>query len=93
MLFPSGGRSHRQCQTARLNSKFVQTRTEDVLPNINARKPPSACTAITPSAPAATQWTGLLLLAAYGVRRTPYHAVSMGMIQQFFVFVPGDLDL
>ena len=42
----------------------------------------------------ATQWYRLLLLAAYGLRRTPYYALSKEMTQQFFViFVPGDLDL
>ena len=37
---------------------------------------------------AATQWCRLLPSAAYGVRRTPYYALSMGMTQQFFVFCP-----
>jgi len=35
-----------------------------------ARKPPSACTAVTPSPAAATEWCRLLLLAAYGARLT-----------------------
>jgi len=60
-----------------------------------ARKPPSACAAVTPSLPAATQWYRLLLSAAYGVPRTAYYALSMGMTQQFFLFffVHGHLDL
>jgi len=52
-----------------------------------ARKPPSACTAVIPSPPAATQWYRLLLLAAYVLWCTPYYALSMGMTQQFFVFL------
>jgi len=36
----------------------------------------------------AMQWYRLLLLAAYGLRRMPYYALSMGMTQQFFVFCP-----
>jgi len=40
------------------------------------------------------QWYRLLLLAAYGIRRTPCYALSRGMTQQFFIFfVPGELDL
>jgi len=59
-----------------------------------ARKLPSACIAVTPSPLAAMQWYGLLLLAAYGQRRTPHNVLSMEMSQQFFVFfVPGDLDI
>jgi len=58
-----------------------------------ARKLPSAFTAVTRHPPAATEWCRLLLIAAYGVRRTPYHALSMGTTQQYFVFVPGDFDL
>jgi len=54
---------------------------------------PSPCTPVTPSAPAATEWTRLLSVFC-SVWRTPYHALSIGMTQQFFVvFVPGDLDL
>jgi len=33
-----------------------------------------------------TQWYHLLLLSAYGLWRTPYYALSMGMTQQFFFF-------
>jgi len=42
---------------------------------------------------AATQWYRLLLLAASGVRRTPNHALSMGMTQQFFLFGRSDIDI
>ena len=35
-------------------------------PEDRSRKPPSACTAVTLSPPAATQWYSLLLHAAYG---------------------------
>jgi len=67
---------------------------EDRAPEDRSRKPPSACTAATLSPQAATQWYRLPLRAAYGVRRTPYYALSTGMTQQIFVFfVPGDLDL
>jgi len=35
-----------------------------------------------------------LTLFVINVHTSPYHALSMGMTQQFFVFfVPGDLDL
>ena len=44
-----------------------------------ARKPPSACTPVTPSPPAATQWSALLLDDAIcSVLRTPYNTLSMG---------------
>jgi len=59
-----------------------------------AHKPPLACAAVTPSPPAATQWYRLLLRAVYGVRRTPYYALSMeddSAVIRFYV--PGDLDL
>ena len=35
----------------------------------------------------ATEWCRLLLIAANGVRRTPYHALSTGVTEQFFVFL------
>jgi len=35
---------------------------------------------------ATTQWYRLLMFAAYGLRRTPYYALSMGMTPQFFRF-------
>jgi len=57
------------------------------------RKPLSACTAVTLSPPAATQWHRLLLRAAYGVGRTPFYALSIGWLSSFSFFVPGDLDL
>jgi len=53
-------------------------------PKDRFRKPPSACTAVTLSPPVATQWYRLLLRAAYGVRRTPYYALSMEMTQPWF---------
>ena len=57
-----------------------------------ACKPPSACTVVTPSLPsAATQWYHLLLLAAYGLRRTL--TGQWGWLGSFCFFVPGDLDL
>jgi len=41
-------------------------------PEDRSHKPPSACTAVTLSPPAATQWYRLLLRAAYGARLTMY---------------------
>jgi len=60
---------------------------------LTARMPQSACTAVTPSLPTATKWCRVVCcwmtsFAAYGVRRTPYNALSVGMTQQFFVFCP-----
>jgi len=56
-----------------------------------ASKPPSACTAITLS-PLGCD-TVVSSAAACSVRTTahasPYHTLSMVMIQQFFVFCPG----
>jgi len=52
-----------------------------------ARKPPSACTPVTPSPPAATQWFRLLLHLCC-VRRTHYNALSMKITQQFSRFCP-----
>jgi len=50
------------------------------------------CPSVTPSS-----HTMESSAAVCSVRTTahtlPYHALSMGMTQQFFVFVPGDLDL
>jgi len=66
------------------------TRAKDVLSNINRRQ---ACTAIPLSPPAATQWFRLLLLAVYGLQRSPYYVLLMGMTPQFLFFVLGDLDL
>ena len=72
---------------------------EDRDAEYRSRKPPSACTAVTLSPQvAATQWYRLPLCAAYGVRRMPYYALSMGMTQQFFVFLSSvtltfDFDL
>jgi len=40
-------------------------------PDKTARKPPSTCTAVTPSPPAATQCSRLLLRASYGLQHTP----------------------
>jgi len=50
-----------------------------------AHKPPSACPPVTRSPLATTEWSRLLLVFC-SVRRTPYHALSMKMTQQFFVF-------
>jgi len=44
--------------------------------------------AYSPSPTGGTQWYRLLLCAAYGLRRRPYCALSMGMTQQSFVFCP-----
>jgi len=57
-----------------------------------AHKLPSACTAFTPSPPDGNG-KGMMSAAAYGVWCMPYYALSVGMTQQFFIFVPGDLDL
>ena len=61
-------------------------------PEDRSRKPPLACTVVTLSPPAATQWYSLLLRVAYGA--VAYYVLSVGIVQQFFVFfVPGELDL
>jgi len=61
----------------------------------NPRKPPSTCTAVTPSPPGGH--TMELSTAGCSVRPTvhasPYHALSTEMTQHFFVFVTCDLDL
>jgi len=74
---------------------LIVTRAEDVLPNINCMQTAISVHCCHPATtPAATQWYHLLLCAVYGLRRTPYYALSMGTTQQFFVFfVPGNLDL
>jgi len=55
--------------------------------NKDLYKPPSACTPVTPSPPAATEWSCLLLHLCC-VRRTRNNALSMGMTQQFSRFCP-----
>jgi len=65
-------------------------------PDKTARKPPWRCTAVTPLTPGGQTMDSSA--AACSVRPTaqasPYHALSVGVTQQFFVFfVPGDLDV
>jgi len=67
---------------------FYQTQT--------ARKPPSACTAVTPSPPRRRRngvvFCCMTLFAAYGARLTMH--CQRGWLSSFsFFFVPGDLDL
>jgi len=50
-----------------------------------ARKPPSACTPVTPTPPAATQWSRLLLNLVCSIRRKRSNAWSLGTTQQFSV--------
>jgi len=59
---------------------FHQTQT--------ARKPPSACTPVTPSPQAATEWCRLPLDDVITACATPYNALSLEMAQQFSVFCP-----
>jgi len=72
-----------------------QSRARDVLPNIHhtqAAKSSCHCAAL-PSPRAATEWCHLLLHIIYSVRRMSHNALSVGMMQQFVRFVPGELDL
>jgi len=76
-----------------VNIQSFYTRAKNVLPNIlhasrrqcvlpsPRHPPPPGCDAMVSSA------------AACSTRHTPYYALSMGMTQQFFIFVPGDPDL
>ena len=57
-----------------------------------ARKPSPTFTAVTPSPPAATQWS-LLLRAAYGLQRTPRLTMHFSGYDSAVFLVPGDLDL
>jgi len=49
-----------------------------------ARKLPSACTAVTPSPPAATQWRRLLMRAVYGARLTTHCQWDDSTVFRFF---------
>jgi len=47
----------------------------------------------SPSPPGGHAMVSSVAAFAYGLRRTPYYALSMGMTPQVFAFVPGYLDL
>jgi len=70
-------------------------RTGGPHPENRSCKPPSACTAVTLSPLAATQWYRLLLRAAYGAcsrERLTMHC-QWGWLSSSSFFVPGDLEL
>jgi len=68
-------------------------RAKDVLPDIDSMQAAVSMHSHHPfTPPAATEWTRLLPVFC-SVRRRPYNALSMGVTQQFFVFVPGDPGL
>ena len=72
-----------------------RTREDRYQQNRMLRKPPSTWTAVTPSPPAATQWSSLLLHTAYGLQCTPRLTIhcQLGWLSTFSFFVPAELDL